>query len=71
MQNKPNLPEIQMNITSVTTRDYKVNQPAGHRQNKPNWPAPQNKRNLCFNKELQKFSSQPTHRKQKNSDSQI
>ncbi len=33
-------------------------------QNKPNLLECSNERNLCFNKELQKFSSQPTPRKQ-------
>ncbi len=36
MQNKPNLPETQMNITPVTIRDYKENHPPGHPKNNHN-----------------------------------
>ena len=51
MQNKPNLPNAQMNITSIVTRDYKENQPSSHPKNKPNsnpigWGC-SNERKLC------------------------
>ncbi len=36
MQNKPNLPDAQMNVTSCITRPYEVLTPRPRRANKPN-----------------------------------
>ena len=36
IQNKPNLPEDQMNVTAVLTKDYPNFRPATNRKNKPN-----------------------------------
>ena len=35
MQNKPNLLDAQINVTSVTIRDYEEKQPSRHSKNKP------------------------------------
>ena len=36
MQNKPNLPDAQMNVSSVITKDYENVHLLGRRKNKPN-----------------------------------
>jgi len=36
MQNKPNLPDAQMNVTSFYTKDYENKPPFGLRENKAN-----------------------------------
>ena len=36
MQNKANLPNTQMNVSSILTKDYKNVPPCRHAENKPN-----------------------------------
>jgi len=40
MQNKPNLPDAQMNVTSTITKDYESTRLRGPRKNKPNQTQP-------------------------------
>jgi len=68
MQNKPNLPDAQMNVNTVITKHYENERLHGLRQNKANtkpikantkpiqtqFPKSQNERNFYFNKGLLK-----------------
>ncbi len=78
MQNKPNLLDAQMNVTSALTKDYENKPLYGHGQNKPNQtqlnpisnpiepnlPKCRNKRNLSPNKGLRKSATLRTRPKQ-------
>ncbi len=72
---KPIYWDAQMNVTSVTTTNYKENHPSSHPQNKPNsnpiqsqtnpiGSDAQNKRNYCLHNRLQRKPAFQTPQKQ-------
>jgi len=57
MQNKPNLKDAQMNVSSIITMNYKIFIPLAGQKNKPKQtqsPKGQNEYKLTYNKGLQK-----------------
>ena len=57
MQNKPNLPDAQMNVNTVITKDYQNSHLLEHPKTNPiqtQFPKSQNECKLTYNKGLQK-----------------
>jgi len=55
MQNKPNLPAPQMNVSSIKTKDYENKRLCSRGQNKPKqsqFAGGSNEHKFCFNKVL-------------------